>query len=129
MKIRELLDEHRNVTLDYKVDVIMTTHFINKYKHEPVPKRSEKIKEALYDLLDWYNYKGNILGKIKINYNSTDCYHYHIGFPAYFMSANHRYSTYDWFILFKLQFNYERDLYEINVYDYDNHDRRGDWNI
>ena len=129
MKIRDLLDEHRNVTLDYKVDVKMSPYFINKYKADAVPNRAKMVKNALYELLNWYNYNGTLLGKIKINDNSEDCYHYHFGFPVYHQSSNHRYSTSDWFILFKLQFNYERGLFELEAYDYDNHNRCGNWNI
>jgi len=125
----DLVCEHRNRTTGFKVDLKMTDGFIQKFKNDKVTERTTLIRNSLKDLLDWYNYKGSLTGKIKLNDNSTDCYHYHVGYPYYSTSLNGNYSTSDWFILFKLSFDYDRDMFIFKPYDYDHHNRRGNWNM
>lgn len=128
MKIRDIFVEHRDQTIGYDVDIKMSDYFLGKYKNDSIPNRKELIKNALNDLLSWYNHKGSLHGKIKPNNDSDKNYHYHIGYPYYVVGANSRYSTSDWFVLYTLYFDVERNLYIIDVYDYDHHNRRKDWN-
>lgn len=129
MKTSDLICEHRGRTIGYKVDIELTEDFIALYKNDEVEERKRLVNKALHDLFGWYNYKNVLEGKIKINNNSSDCFHYHFGYPSYMISPNGNYSTSDWFILFKLKFDYDRDMFIILPYDYDHHNRRGNWNI
>lgn len=128
MKTCDLISEHRKVTVGFNVDVNMTEEFIALYKRDPIKERKKLLQDSLYELLNWYNYKGSLSGKIKLNDDSKDCYHYHFGYPNYTISLNGNYYTSDWFVLFKLSFDYDRDLFVFEPYDYDHHNRRGSWN-
>lgn len=129
MKICDLIPEHQNKTVGYKVDVLLTEELKAKYRNDKSKSRKALIRKAMDDLLAWYNRNlGDIQGKLKINNGSSYKYHYHVGFPTFVDGSNHLYSTSDWFVLYRLEYNNSRGMYTITIYDYDNHNRKKDWN-